>query len=137
MAAVDLVAGGAGPRPAQGHLGAVVDARARDAYKARLLELEQEMEEADVLGDQLRSAQAEAERQALVAQLSAAYGLGGRVRRAGEPAERARTAVTWRIRDAIGRVEAAHPALGRHLRRSVRTGTYCCYDPAEPVDWST
>ena len=70
-------------------------------------------------------------------QLSSAYGLGGRPRRTGDDAERARQAVTWRIRDAMARIDAAHPELGSHLRRSVRTGTFCVYDPAEPVDWST
>jgi hypothetical protein len=34
-------------------------------------------------------------------------------------------------------VEAAHPDLGRHLRRSVRTGTYCSYHPTEPTDWDS
>ena len=75
------------------------------------------------------------EREALVAQLSAAYGLGGRPRRAGDPAERARSTVTWRIRDAIGRIEREHEELGRHLRAAVRTGTYCRYAPEVVPDW--
>jgi hypothetical protein len=44
--------------------------------------------------------------------------------------------VTWRIRDALARIEAVHPELGQHLRRSVRTGTFCVYAPNDPVDWS-
>ena len=44
-------------------------------------------------------------------------------------AERARKAVTARIRDAIRRIGAAHPDLGAHLDRTVRTGTTCRYDP--------
>ena len=50
-------------------------------------------------------------------------------------AERARTTVTARIRDAIGRIERAHPELGRHLRASIVTGTRCSYRPAETVRW--
>ena len=69
-------------------------------------------------------------------ELSAAYGLGGRPRRAGDPAERARTAVTARIRAAIAGIEALHPELGRHLRLSVRTGTLCVYEPDRPVPWT-
>ena len=77
-----------------------------------------------------------AERDALVGALTEAYGLGGRVRRSGSAAERARTAVTARIRDAIRRIGDAHPELGRHLARSVRTGTFCVYEPDQPVRWS-
>ena len=57
------------------------------------------------------------------------------MRVAGSPAERARTAVTARIRDAVRRIEQVHPELGRHLRKSVRTGTFCAYDPEEPHAW--
>jgi len=116
--------------------GEAIDAQAREAYKARLVELEAELEEADAAGDAERSARAQEERDALLTQLAAAYGLGGRARRSGDVVERARTAVTWRIRDALGRVEAAHPQLGRHLRRSVKTGTFCVYNPDEPVPWN-
>ena len=51
-------------------------------------------------------------------------------------AERARTAVRSRIRDALQRIEVAHPALGRHLAHSVWTGSYCVYQPDPPVDWT-
>jgi hypothetical protein len=57
--------------------------------------------------------------------LSAALGLGGRRRKLGDSSEKARTAVTWRIRHALRRIEAAHPALGRHLAQRVETGTFC------------
>ena len=44
-------------------------------------------------------------------------------------AERARKAVTARIRDAIRRITDAHPELGAHLDRTIRTGTTCRYEP--------
>ena len=81
------------------------------------------------------AARASEEREFLVAELTGAYGLDGRPRRAGDPAERARTTVTSRIRDALGRIETAHPDLGRHLRASVRTGTFCVYAPERPMVW--
>lgn len=121
---------------APGDLGEVVDAQARAAYRRRLAELEEEIDDADRAADIGRSARASAEKDALVAQLAAAYGLAGRPRRAGDPAERARQAVTARVRDALGRVETAHPDLGRHLRRSVRTGRICVYEPDSPITWS-
>jgi hypothetical protein len=129
-------------RPAQDALrapsdaGEVLDATARAAYRRRLQELEQEADEADAMGDTERSARLAAERDALLGALTAAYGLGGRVRRMGSPAERARTAVTTRIRDAIRRISQADPDLGEHLTRSVRTGTFCVYDPVTPAHWS-
>jgi len=131
--AVELASAGA---PAQADLGELVDATARSAYRKRLQELEAEAEEADAAGDAGRSARVAAERDALVEQLSAAYGLGGRVRRAGSTAERARTAVTARIRATIERVTRAHPELGRHLGVSVRTGTLCVYEPESSHEWT-
>ena len=116
--------------------GEVIDAQARAAYRQRLRELDGAAAEADAAADIERSARIAAERDALVAALTEAYGLGGRVRRSGSVAERARTAVTARIRDAIRRISEAHPELGRHLARSVRTGTFCVYEPDQPVRWS-
>jgi len=116
--------------------GEVIDAQARAAYRQRLRELEEAAAEADAAADIERSARIAAERDALVGALTEAYGLGGRVRRSGSAAERARTAVTARIRDAIRRIGDAHPELGRHLGRSVRTGTFCVYEPDQPVRWS-
>jgi hypothetical protein len=50
----------------------------------------------------------------------------------GEAVDRARRLVTIRIRVALERVDRALPELGRHLRRSLRTGTFCAYDPGRP-----
>jgi hypothetical protein len=98
--------------------------------------LEAELEAADVAGDAGRSDRASKERDALVAQLAGAYGLGGRPRRTGDSAERARQAVSWRVRDALARIGRVHPDLAEHLRASVHTGTSCVYQPAGPVDWT-
>ena len=131
--AADLVAASAGGAtvPADLRLGAdeVLDDRARAELRARLLDLEEEIEEADRWHDPERAARAALERDALVAELAAAAGLGGRARRLGDQSERARKTVTARIRDVIDRVERVHPALGAHLRASVTTGTFCSYSP--------
>jgi hypothetical protein len=63
--------------------------------------------------------------------------MGGRSRRIGDPVERARKTVSTRIRRAIVLVGRAHPELGRHLERSIDTGAWCAYRPAEPVTWTT
>ncbi|MGZ4619193.1 MAG: hypothetical protein ACXV3F_10840, partial [Frankiaceae bacterium] len=143
VAALDLAAAAApwvGPNgePA-GHqesdLGEVLDAAARQSYRQRIRDLEEQVEHAQVLGDSHQAAQAAAERDTVLSALTSAYGLGGRVRRTGSPAERARTAVTARIRDALRRIERADPELGDHLRRSVRTGTLCSYAPERASTW--
>ena len=59
-------------------------------------------------------------------------GLGGRERRAGAAAERARVAVQRRVRDAIRRIDEAMPEVGRHLQWAVRTGAFCAYRPNGP-----
>jgi hypothetical protein len=112
-----------------------LDATALAAYKQRLLDLDDDLAEADAHHDVERSARLAAERDALVAELTSAVGLGGRARRPGDPGERARKAVAARIRDAIGRVHAVHPVLGRHLAHAVKTGTFCAYEPEHPVVW--
>ena len=132
--ALDLVSD-AGSVRHEGDLGEAVDETARAAYRRRIGELDQAIADAEDLGHADAADRARAEREAIVAELTRAYGLGGRPRRVGDPAERARTSVTWRIRDAIGRVERVHPELGAHLRNAVRTGTYCRYDPEVPPGW--
>lgn len=113
----------------------VLDDRAKAAYRKRLAELESDINEAEADNNSHRAEKARTERDALITELSAAVGLGGRDRRLGDERERARKAVTARIRDAIGRIERVNPDLGEHLRGSVRTGTWCTYASPEPVHW--
>jgi len=136
VAALDLAGAAPGRLAAAPDTGEVIDAQARAAYRQRLRELEEAAAEADAAADIERSARIAAERDALVEALTQAYGLGGRARRPGSAAERARTAVTARIKDAIRRVGEVHPELGRHLARSVRTGTFCVYDPDPATRWT-
>jgi hypothetical protein len=115
--------------------GEALDADARAQYRCRLAELEEEVSEAEANNDPERASRTREEREFLLAELGAAVGLGGRPRRLLDPAERARKAVAGRVYDAITHIEKVHRALGRHLRRSVRTGTFCVYDPAESTVW--
>ena len=73
----------------------------------------------------------------LTSQLSAAVGLGGRARRAGDPNEKARQSVTKAIRGTIRRVADQHEPLGRYLSNTIRTGITCCFDPdpGRPLSW--
>jgi hypothetical protein len=111
------------------------DRAAIGAYRRRLEELEEEYADAAAMNDPVRAERAAVERDALLAELAALTGLGGRPRRTGSDAERMRKAVGNRIRQAVGRIEQVHPELGRHLRMSVRTGTFCRYEPDRAVGW--
>jgi hypothetical protein len=97
--------------------------------------LDEELADAEAANDPERETRGRREREFLLGELSAAVGLGGRDRTSLDPAERARKAVTGRIREAISRIESAHAELGHHLRRSVRTGIFCVYDPPAPTTW--
>jgi hypothetical protein len=119
-----------------GDLGALLDTRARAEYRRRLAELEDDVAEAERCNDLARASKAGAERDFIAAELAGALGFAGRPRRAGDPTERARKAVTARIRLTIGRIDREHPDLGRHLTNAVRTGTTCSYQPEIPITWT-
>ena len=55
----------------------------------------------------------------------------------GDAAERARKAVTNRIRQAVVRIGAAHERLGLHFANAVHTGSRCAYTPDRPTPWET
>jgi tetratricopeptide (TPR) repeat protein len=131
------------PARGAGGGGGSVSARTLDEYRARLAELDRELAGAEVDRDPVRASLARAERDVIVAELAGPAGGpaggegGGRAAAADDPVERARRAVGTRIRLGIERIEAAHPSLGRHLRHSVRTGTFCAYEPEMRTTWST
>lgn len=122
---------------ADSDLGPLLDPEAKRAYRARLQELREELDEANGFNDLGRVAQLQAEMDFLSQQLSAAAGLGGRDRKAGAAAERARLMVTKRIKGTFKTISDTHPRLAHHLRACVKTGYVCVYAPPpdEPVAW--
>jgi tetratricopeptide (TPR) repeat protein len=123
--------GGAGVNEAidTGDAGELLDDEARRSYQRRLEDLEETVAESESFGDATRAARAREEIEMLAAELGRAVGLGGRVRRAGGSAERARSAVQRRIKNAIERIGEHAPALAALLGRTVRTGNYCVFRP--------
>lgn len=115
--------------------GPALDAQARASYRRRLDELDEELDEARERCDEGRLWRLLAERDALVAELSRAVGLGGRDRRTASPAERARVAVRKAVRASVETIDEHHPALAAHLRTTVRTGTFCCYTAVDRPAW--
>jgi hypothetical protein len=106
-----------------------LDDEAVQSYQQRLLDLREELDEAEGFADSARAEKARAEIDFLASSLSRGVGVGGRECRVGQAAERARTAVTKRLREAIRRIEEQLLALGSHLSRTIRTGAFCAYLP--------
>ncbi|XVQ14016.1 ATP-binding protein [Spirillospora sp. CA-255316] len=113
----------------------VLDEQAKASYRRRLEVLDEEIDRAAALGDDRRAAEYDRERAALLEELRAAAGLAGRTRRLGDEAERARKAVTARIRDTLRKLDHHHPELAGHLRASVSTGASCLYQPDPATPW--
>jgi len=81
-----------------GDAGEMLDDQAKVAYRRRLSELREELEEAKEQGKVERAEQAEQEIDALTRELSRAVGIGGRNRKAASASERARQSITKAIR---------------------------------------
>jgi tetratricopeptide (TPR) repeat protein len=109
--------------------GEMLDHQAKAAYRSRLSELRDELEQAKRLGRVDRAEQVEEEIDALTRELSRAVGLGGRDRRAASASERARQSVTKAIKLALERIARSDPVLGEYLVRSIKTGNFCAYLP--------
>ncbi len=126
-------------RPETGDAGKILDERAKAEYARRLQELDSELAEAESWNDPERASRLREEIDFLARELGAALGLGGRDRRAVSDAERARVNVTRAIKSALERIGEHSSTLGRHLHATVRTGTFCAYepDPRVPVTWSS
>ncbi len=127
----------AGGALAESDLGPRADATALAAYRRRLRQLEEALDAADANGDATGAQTLVDERTALLAEVSAATGLGGRARHVGGSAERARVTVRKAIVTAIDTIATADPLVGRHLTTHIRTGYTCSYEPDgdRPSTW--
>jgi hypothetical protein len=120
-----------------GDAGEMLDEQAKAAYRRRLSELREQLEEAKELGKVDRAKQAEEEIDALTRELSRAVGLGGRNRRAASASERARQSITKTIKAVVEGIGQSDAALGNLFSRCIKTGTFCSYQPEPnfPIAW--
>ncbi len=121
---------------AGGDAGELLDRQAIDEYRQRAQELAAEVTEADDNNDPERAASARQELDALEEQLLQAQGLGGRRRRTGSAAEKARTNITNLISRARKKIAGHNDSLGRFLEGSIKTGTVFSYHPLKQIDWN-
>jgi len=120
-----------------GDAGEMLDDQAKVAYRRRLSELREELQQAKTLGNVERAESTEQEIEALTKELSRAVGLGGRSRRAASASERARQTITKTIKSVLERIAQSDAKLGDLLSRCIRTGTFCSFqpDPDFPIAW--
>ena len=107
--------------------GEMLDVQAKRDYKRRLLELRERLEDAHEVGNSARAAEIESEMDFLAREISRAVGLGGRDRRAGSAAERARLNVSRAIKAALQKISEHDQVLGEQLNQSLRTGSFCSF----------
>src|SRR5271169_1888774 len=100
-----------------GDAGEMLDDQAKVAYRRRLAELHEDLEEAKQVGNVERAEQAEQEIDALTSELSRAVGLGGRNRKAASASERARQSISKTIKSVLDRIAQSDAALADILSR--------------------
>jgi hypothetical protein len=116
--------------------GAMADRAALDAYRRRLTDLDDDAEQAEHDHDIARVERTAVEREALLAELRRVTTATGEQRQfANHPAERARKAVSARIRAAITSIDEVLPELADHLNRTIVTGTQCRYSGDAEISW--
>jgi hypothetical protein len=113
-----------------GDAGEMLDFRARADYHRRLLEVREELGEAQRQNDTGRAETARSELEFLHAELSAAIGRGGHGRKTSAHAERSRLLVGKNIRVALDKIQRQDRTLGHYFAASIRTGYFCAYIPA-------
>jgi hypothetical protein len=113
-----------------------IDAKAKAQYISRIKELQADIDEAEEMNQSEKIALLRKEYDTILDLLSQALGMAGKTRKVGSTVEKARSAVTWRIRNAIKKIKSIHPELGNHLSKSIKTGTHCTYNPELTVNWT-
>ena len=118
--------------------GEMLDDEARRAYRARIAQLRTAIDEAQTAGAADRAGALREELDFITRELSRGLGIGGRARRSGSAAERARINVTRAVKAAMLRLRDADPDLAAHFSATLHTGTVCVYtpDPRSPIEWT-
>lgn len=115
----------------------MIDDRAMKAYKEKIRSLKINICDAEEMGFTQKADELKEEYDALMEHLSQVTGLDNKIRKTGSSIEKARAAVTWRVRSSIKKIEKVHPQLAKHLTNSIKTGTCCSYEPETQHEWTT
>ena len=105
----------------------VLDDAAKAAYRRRIEELQDDVDEAESNADLERAALAHAELDRYLEELARATGLSGRSRRFDDDAERARVSVNKAIKRALAQLDRVDAVIGAEVRSRVVTGMRCTF----------
>ena len=108
----------------------LLDEDARRAYRQRITDLQEQIDEAEAGSDLMRAETARSELDWLLAELGHATGLAGRSRAFPSDAERSRSSVQKAIRRALVRIGTADPEIRAYLEATIVTGVRCSYRPS-------
>ena len=133
ISAMELI----GSRLLTEHKARVLDQKALDSYKQKLQSLQEDIAVFDERNDYENLRKSQEEYDELIQFISRSMNLKGQPKKFADNADKARSAVTWRIRHAIKTIKEVHPDLSDHLSSSISTGHFCSYRPSEPVHWVT
>ena len=114
----------------------LADGRALREIRSRVSYLEEGIAQAREMGDFQKAQDLDREYGELMEHLSRTLGLSQKTRKCGSTHEKARSAIAWRIRFAIKKIQTVHPQLGKHLSKSIKTGGFCSYCPETSHEWA-
>ena len=121
---------------ASGSAGALSDTQARAAYRRRVSDIRDELQEAEQFNDIGRQAALRSELEKITAELGRAFDIRQRPRAFTSTTERARVNIRNNIANALRTISRHDAGLWRHLSNAVRTGSYCSYRPECPTRWN-
>jgi pimeloyl-ACP methyl ester carboxylesterase len=113
----------------------VLDQKAIAEYKQRVLDIEEEKSAAAECADEALYLQLETEQDTLLLVLKQGLGLGQNKRQFSSDSEKARKAVSARIRSTLKQIAEVHQELAEHLQTNIKTGVFCSYNTDAPIDW--
>lgn len=114
----------------------ILDARAISAYRDKLKDIEEELDDAEERNDIGQFDSLSQQKEALIDQLSKSMGLNGRARKFKTPGEKARQAVSKTVIIALKSIKKEHKELSKHFETSLRLGFKCIYSPSSHVLWN-
>lgn len=115
----------------------VADPEAIKAYKEKLSECREELEDAEHCNDYGRIDSARQQVDFITEHLLKLEGFNGRTRTFSTNAEKARKSVRKNISDLIkSQAMSRLPAVQQHLTNSISYGKFICYAPEKEIDWN-
>jgi len=120
---------------AESHSVELIDSKTKKEVDEKIRELIEELKEAQENNDSAREASLREELMKYEDYVGASTNLRGKPRKSPDTTEKTRKDVTQAISRSLSKIQDSHESLGRHLRNSIRTGTYLIYNPDKPIDW--